>query len=87
MTLSEWIIKQGGEPTWFKSIERHLRAEVIKEVSSVNNWDAYCEELRTNAKFTQKHVYSFVVLDNGYAVGLNENPAIGFTFPVIRYGR
>jgi len=33
---------------------------------------------------TQKHVYSWVELENGYAVGWNENPARGWSFPVIK---
>ncbi len=30
-----------------------------------------------------KHVYTWWELENGYAVGWNENPAIGWSFPVI----
>lgn len=32
-----------------------------------------------------KYVHVWFVLANGYAVGFNENPAIGWSFPVIKY--
>lgn len=32
-----------------------------------------------------KHVWYWVVLENGYAVGFNQNPSRGWSFPVIRY--
>lgn len=35
----------------------------------------------------QKHVYFWVELENGYAVGWNENPSRGWSFPVIRLKR
>ena len=31
---------------------------------------------------THKNVYYWVELENGYAVGWNENPGIGWSFPV-----
>ena len=33
----------------------------------------------------EKYVFNWVVLKNGYAVGMNENPARGLSFPVVRY--
>ena len=33
---------------------------------------------------TQKYVYFWVVLANGYAVGWNENPSKGWSFPIIK---
>lgn len=33
----------------------------------------------------QKNVFEWYVLANGRAVGWNENPASGWSFPVIRY--
>jgi len=32
----------------------------------------------------QKYVHFWVELANGYAVGMNENPSRGITFPVVR---
>jgi len=40
----------------------------------VNPWPGY-----------HKHVMFWVTLENGKAVGWNENPAIGWSFPVIKY--
>lgn len=31
-----------------------------------------------------KYVHNWVELENGYAVGMNENPSRGMTFPVVR---
>lgn len=31
-----------------------------------------------------RHVFKWVKLANGYAVGWNENPSIGWSFPVIK---
>ncbi len=33
---------------------------------------------------THKNVYFWVELENGYSVGWNENPARGWSFPVIK---
>lgn len=34
-----------------------------------------------------KHVYYWVELENGYAVGWNENPSRGWSFPVVKINR
>ena len=31
-----------------------------------------------------KYVHNWVELENGYAIGMNENPARGLSFPVVR---
>ena len=31
-----------------------------------------------------KHVYNWCILESGHAVGWNENPSIGWSFPVIK---
>jgi hypothetical protein len=52
---------------------------VVKEHCTLIDQDEY--------KFwpgTHKNVYSWVELENGYAVGWNENPARGWSFPVIK---
>lgn len=33
---------------------------------------------------TQKYVYFWVILSNGYAVGWNENPIKGYSFPLVK---
>ena len=52
---------------------------VVKEHCSIIDQEEY--------KFwpgTHKNVYSWVILENGYAVGWNENPSMGWSFPVIK---
>ena len=34
---------------------------------------------------TQKNVYSWCILENGKAVGWNESPSHGWSFPVVKY--
>lgn len=34
---------------------------------------------------THKNVHFWYVLENGYAVGFNENPSRGWSFPVVKY--
>lgn len=35
----------------------------------------------------QKNVYCWVILDNNHAVGWNENPATGWSFPVVKLNK
>ena len=44
----------------------------------------YSEDSYTKWPGKHKNVYYWVELENGYAVGLNENPARGWSFPVIK---
>lgn len=46
---------------------------------------AVIEEREFSWPGKHKNVIAWWVLANGYAVGWNENPAIGWSFPVIRY--
>ncbi len=34
---------------------------------------------------THKNVLSWYILENGYSVGFNENPARGWSFPVVKF--
>ena len=34
--------------------------------------------------FKHKCIFNWVKLENGYAVGWNENPAIGWSFPIVK---
>jgi len=85
MKLSEWTPIQ--QASWVdKAAEKFLDKKIVKQVSSAGmDWDEYLKELSTNAPFKAKNVNSFVVLENGYAVGFNENPAKGWSFPVVKY--
>ena len=33
---------------------------------------------------SQKNVHFWVTLENGFAIGLNENPAFGWSFPIMK---
>jgi len=61
-------------------VYQHLDQIVIKEYRSgdlINEPDT---------PFKQKYVYHWYLLENFYAVGFNENPSTGWSFPVTKYG-
>ena len=49
---------------------------VVKEFSCGRIWSSWQEF------GTHKHVLNWVILENGYAVGFNENPSIGWSWPI-----
>lgn len=53
------------------------------DIPVVREYDASRQGERWPGK--HKNVYFWVTLSNGYAVGWNENPSRGWSFPVIRY--
>ena len=62
-------------------VAKHFDVEVVTEFSIVAS-----NAIKKNVRRwpgPQKNVYSWVQLANGKAVGWNENPASGWTFPVI----
>ena len=64
----------GGEYENSKAI-KFADVEVIKEYESFNiPWIG-----------THKNVHVWFVLENGYAVGFNESPTRGWSFPVKRF--
>lgn len=85
ITLEEWFHKIGAD-SWSKGVEKYLDKKIIKEVRSVGmDWDEYLHEVNHKAQFKATYVFSFVVLETGHAVGLNENPSTGWTFPIVKY--
>ena len=87
LTLAKWILNKGGDSeSGIGRAEKFLDLKVIREVGSYSDYDAYLTERLTKARFRAANVHCFVVLENGYAVGLNENPAKGLSFPVVKYG-
>ena len=77
-TLREWLPSQ--QDTFGLSIEKFLDFEIIEEmrVDGKERSDHYQQP------FTHKNIYNWCVITNGkktYAVGFNENPAIGWSFP------
>lgn len=93
MKLKEWNpIQNSGFDFSNTRIDKYMELEIVKECSSVDfskdsdeQFNAYIKELNTNAPFKTHHTYSFVVLKNGYAVGWNENPSRGWSFPIVKY--
>jgi hypothetical protein len=57
---------------------RHLYQTVVKEHHS---GDLINEPI---TPFKHKYVYTWWELENGYAVGWNENPSRGWSFPIMR---
>lgn len=85
MKLIDWL-RNLGASSWSDSLSPHLETEILKEVSSVSmDWDQYLHEVNVKAKFKAKYVFSFVVLKTGHAVGFNENPSFGWSFPISKY--
>jgi hypothetical protein len=59
----------------FPNVNKYADLEVVEKHQSFNK--------RWIGK--HKNVHVWFVLENGYAIGWNENPAIGWGFPVERY--
>lgn len=59
-------------------LQKYADVEVIKEyVLHEKGWKSWPGK--------HKNVMNWYVLANGKAVGFNENPAVGWSFPVIKY--
>jgi hypothetical protein len=83
-TLHDWL--PAGASLFNKRLTSYLNLKVVKEISSVGmDWYDYVQILHNEAPFKQKNIYSFCVLENGFAVGFNENEATGWTFPIVKY--
>lgn len=62
--------------------EKFLDREIVKEYSMcAADW----ETSYVRWPGPQKNVYYWVVLASGHAVGHNENPATGWSFPIVSY--
>lgn len=61
-------------------VAKHFNVTVVREYSSVPNSFGHAVRRWPGP---QKNVYSWVELANGKAVGWNENPSKGWTFPVV----
>lgn len=75
-------------PSEFAGVEyEDTRAYTMREVQVAQAFRASNEATWRRWPGKHKHVYLWVILTNGYAVGWNENPARGWSFPVIRYAQ
>lgn len=81
-TLSEAMPKEFLSGDHDKTQAFKFRDEiVIKEHSMFTDQDEF-----QKWPGTHKNVYFWVELENGYAVGWNENPSKGWSFPVLKFG-
>lgn len=60
------------------------RAHGMKDVKVIRTHGNLGDEHPRAWLGTHKNVYFWVELENGYAVGWNENPARGWSFPVFK---
>lgn len=61
-----------------------LDREVIKEFNMSGEEDSKNTWLSWQEFGKHKNVMNWWLLDNGYAVGFNENPSFGWSFPIIK---
>ena len=69
-TLKDWLPVEAY--TGNKRLEKFFDVEVTFETMD-GNWIG-----------EQKNVYAWCKLANGYAVGWNENPGRGWSFPIVK---
>jgi hypothetical protein len=75
MTLKDWLPHDAQIDYNFK-VKRLLDREVVQEFSMSMVWQRWPGK--------EKNVHSWVRLADGIAVGWNENPSRGWSFPVIK---
>jgi len=62
----------------YPRVQKLLDSEVVKKHNSGDLIHA------PETPFKEKYVYTWWELENGYAVGWNENPSRGWSFPVVK---
>jgi hypothetical protein len=77
MTLREWLTGKQLSDNEEKKLNKHMDVEVQHEFMAhhEDTWISWREF------GSQKNVFCWVLLKNGLAVGWNENPATGWSFP------
>lgn len=61
-----------------------IKAHKMKHIAVIAEHGDLCDDNPAPWVGKHKNVYFWVELENGYAVGLNENPSNGRSFPVIK---
>ncbi len=79
-TLRDWVPYEAldyTEDRFFK----YLDQKVVQEygLGGGEQWKSW--------PGTHKNVLNWCVLENGFAVGWNENPSTGWSFPVVRVNK
>lgn len=67
-----------------KQMDKVLDRKVVKEFTMSTFGDRPTVWLSWQEFGTHKNVGNWWLTDNGYAVGFNENPSIGWSFPIIK---
>jgi hypothetical protein len=77
-TLREWAPQEFAQSFDDVPAFRHADVEVVTEYGygSDEKWKHW--------PGTHKNVQNWCILANGYAVGWNENPSIGWNFPMVK---
>jgi hypothetical protein len=79
-TLMDWAPREFQQGIWDDSPAWKFRdMKVIKEYSMFE------EDIWKSWPGVHKNVKTWCILENGYAVGWNENGSRGWSFPVIKY--
>ena len=86
ITLEQWL-EQIKATSYNKYLDKWLTLKVTREFSSAEesfsgdkgwkNWIKLSNKYFPNHRF----VFSFITLENGWAIGWNENPGRGWSFP------
>lgn len=86
LTLDEWCTQQGIDTcNLSKKALNFLSVKVVVEISSTKmEWDKYISILRNHVPFKTRSTYWFIILENNWAMGINENPSIGITYPMVK---
>ena len=73
--LKDWLPWEARD---FESVRKYLDCEVVQKFSlHETGWRRW--------PGTHEYVMNWCVLVNGKVVGFNENPAVGWAFPVIKF--
>lgn len=79
MTLKDWIESTGAAAEFADLVDRHGHLEVVKAYSAhEGGWRPFPQKNRT-----YRNVLNWVLLSDGSAVGWNESPRSGWSFPRI----
>jgi len=88
MTLRDWL---PNEYNWsfegteaYKRIDKMLNKRVVFSYDSQTCDTKEGQDYARRCQFRRRYIYTFAVLDNGYAVGWNENPSIGWSFELAK---
>lgn len=81
--LRDWVPFEFEQSFMDTQAAKYLDVKVVKEYDMLDDdW----EQTWKSWPGTHKNVKNWCVLENGYAVGWNENESRGWSFPVKRIG-